>query len=200
MTLLHRRSREPALSGDFPDDGDAVTEVLSRVPDWDARTIAFTGAQAVGIAPASLYRQHTGLGPLTAPPPPRPRRTAPDCAIIVLIPGGWGILCSMCRWRRHADPEALSSPELRWSAELAGWRKDAFGGWCCPTCKETPRYRASGPLAHWHPDGARARGCVVQTEDGLRDAELWARAIAEHDLIRDVRAAAGHGRHRAGTR
>ncbi len=155
----------------------------------------------------------------------RPQRPA-DCAIFVWVPSTSQhvLLCSMCLWRRHADSAAGGKPfgfeALRDSAAAAGWRTDAFSGWCCPACQDTARYHAPRAVTHSHPVLRRrhktgqaaseaeaqallaaVRGrTVVSAEDGtVRDAGEYVCGIAEHDLIRDV-AAARYGRHAGGAR
>lgn len=156
---------------------------------------------------------------------PRPQRPA-DGAIFAWVPstGQHVLLCGICLWRRHADPDAASMPfgfeTLRESAAAAGWRLDAFARWACPACQATARYHAPHAVTHSHPVLRRrhragqaaseaeaqallaaVRGrTVVSAEDGtVRDAGECVRGIAEHDLILDV-AAARYGRHAGGAR
>ena len=73
MTLPRRRRHRPrgrarlALTGDFPDTGESVTEVLHHVrpPDYDGRTYQFTGASGPGLPAGGIY-----------PAPPRVHQAA----------------------------------------------------------------------------------------------------------------------------
>lgn len=203
------RSREPA-------PGRAAAETFGRIPDWDGTTIAFGGASGIGLpgraAPAPL-------------PPPAPRPY--DAAIFTILPGGgFGLLCGIDLWRRHADPEAAwyrsQFDALRVSALRAGWRPDAYGRWCCPRCLMDPAYAAARPVAHWHPGAAHARtgpGSSVSREYWQQEpateyhgdaaaaliagdpaAEFWFQVEAEVGVLCRTAEGALHGRHEAGTR
>jgi hypothetical protein len=73
MKLPRRRSSRPrgrarlALAGDFPDTGEAITDVLDRVrpPGYDGRTYQFTGASGAGLPDGGIY-----------PAPPRTHQAA----------------------------------------------------------------------------------------------------------------------------
>ena len=75
MTLPRRRRSRPkgrarlALAGDFPDNGETVTEILDRVKpaSYDGRTWRWGGANNIGLMPA----------PAAAPPITMAGRQAP---------------------------------------------------------------------------------------------------------------------------
>jgi hypothetical protein len=128
---------------------------------------------------------------------PRPQRVA-DGAIFIWskILGQHIMVCGVCppeRRSRFADPIAGHMPfafeALRVSAWTAGWRIDAFDRWGCPACQMTPAWHARYTVSLW------AEGAGWSRLHRDPDAEWGAVAIAEHALIRDVAAAANHGRH-----
>jgi hypothetical protein len=93
----------------------------------------------------------------------------------------------------HRDEDARSFRDLRRSAQADGWHLDAFGRWACPRCcQDSPEYRTLYALAHYHPHAANVRLA------GDTAAEFALRVTAEHNLLRDVRDTARHGRHQAG--
>jgi hypothetical protein len=146
---------------------------------------------------------YTPHAPDTFPALPDAPARQPDCAIFTILPaGGFGLLCGIDRWRRHADPETAharhSFDALRASALDAGWRPDAYGRWACPRCKMDPAYVTPQPLAHWHPDGPGGRGRMMTGHGGYRDAQFWLQVEAEHEVLRRTADGARHGRHRAG--
>ena len=204
----------------------------SRPPDWDATTITFAGASGPAPAPVTMTRAAprphvTPLDAPAAPEPPRAQRPY-DEAIFVLIPSGFGLLCGMDLWRRHADPEAAHYRDqfdaLRISALRAGWHPDAYGRWCCPRCQDDPFYATPKPLAHWHPGVPHARprpettpfssaecwllrvatdyhaDAAAAFADGDPAAEFWFQVEAELDALTRTAQAAVHGRHEAGAR
>lgn len=75
MRLPRRRSSRPrgrarlALTGDFPDTGESVTEILGRVrpADYDGTTVIFAGASDAGLPDGGIY---------PAPVPPRTQSAA----------------------------------------------------------------------------------------------------------------------------
>jgi hypothetical protein len=208
------------------DDRDA-TEFLDsiRPADYDARTYKFgeAGASGTGLPepvtePITRYRPAPDMFPAL---PAAPQRR-PDCAIFTILPGGgFGLLCGIDRWRRHADPGTIHARHcfdaLRASALAAGWRPDAYGRWACPRCKKDPAYVTPQPVAHWHPDGHDGRGRMMTGHGGYRDGQFWLQVEAENEVFRrtrsgepagwaDLNAARAakarerHGRHAAGAR
>jgi hypothetical protein len=238
-----RRSTRPEFTGDFNADGYAITGALPAAgpADWDGTAIEFTGASGTGLPdtaplahhlaampgyedagipePIIRYRPAPDMFP-ALPAAAQPRR--PDCAIFTILPaGGFGLLCGIDRWRRHADPETMHARHcfdaLRASALAAGWRPDAYGRWTCPRCKMDPAYVTPQPVAHWHPDGHDGRGRMITGHGGYRDGQFWLQAEAENEVFRrtrdgepagwaDLNAARAkvvrerHGRHAAVTR
>ena len=229
MTLpAFRRSRQPAPS-------PAAAETFGRIPDWDGTTIEWGGASGAGLPGGdALYRRPGAAARIrqaitaeeTAPWPEPPARP-PDGAIWTILPGGgFGLLCGMDLWRRHADPEAAWYEDyfdaLRVSALRAGWHPDLFGRWCCPRCQDDPFYTAPHPLAHYHPgvphalagpdpfESVRFWNARAATEhhedaaaawiDGDPAAEFWLRAEAEQAMLCRTAEGALHGRHEAGAR
>jgi hypothetical protein len=246
-----RRRPRPVLDGDFPSD-EAVTEVLGRVPDWDGTTItfggtsgaggsadwdagtitgAFGGTSAIGLGPdAQPFARPPGPEtlPLVPPPPPEPVRRPADDAIFVIIwsARGFGLLCGIDLWRRHADPEAAhyrnQFDALRISALRAGWRPDTYGRWCCPRCVADSAWAAPALPDHYHPGVVHARTAAdpaVSREywearpaieyhrdaadafaSGDPVAEFWFRIEAEAEVLARTAEGAWHGRHEGGAR
>jgi hypothetical protein len=215
MSLPFRRRSRPRFNGSPSDH--AVTEqwpAQLRTDDVDGATYKWGGASDIGVMAIGTFTRDVaampgyedadipepttrlraappapGMFPAlpAAPPPPAQRR--PDCAIFTILPGGgFGLLCGIDRWRRHADPETNCARHcfdaLRASALAAGWRPDAYGRWACPRCKTDPAYVTPQPAAHWHPDGHDGRGVMITGHGGYRDAQFWLQVQAEHEVLR----------------
>jgi hypothetical protein len=219
-----RRKRPPVLIDEFRVD-EAATGTIGRVPDWDATTVTFTGVSAIGLGPdAQPFARPPDPETLPAlPPPPEPVRRPVDDAIFVIIwsARGFGLLCGMDLWRRHADPEAAhyrnQFDALRVSALRAGWLPDRHGRWCCPRCVAEPSYATPKPLDHYHPGVVHARAAADPAVsrgfwearpaiDYHRDAadafaagdpaaEFWFRVEAEAEVLARTADGAWHGRH-----
>lgn len=215
------RARPPASGG-----SDA-TELIGRIPDWDGTAITFGGRSVIDpAAPGGPQWLAPPVRPEPLPAlPPAPPRRPQDAAIFVLLPSGFGLLCGMDLWRRHADPEANhyrhAFDALRVSALRAGWQPDAYGRWCCPRCVADPAWATPKPLAHWHPAGAHARPgpgspswasrecwlarpATEYHEDaaeawiaGDPAAEFWFAVEAEVEALARTADGAVHGRHAA---
>jgi hypothetical protein len=242
-----RRRPRPVPDGDFPGD-EAVTETIGRIPDWDGTTITFGGASGTGQPggayphghftgigdktawhPAPGYEERRGITPApgrpeTVPvPPPGPPRRPADCAIFTILADGFGLLCGMDLWRRHADPEAThyrnQFDALRVSALRAGWLPDVYGRWCCPRCVADPAWAAPALPDHYHPGVGHARTAAdpaVSREfwearvatghhrdaadafaAGDPAAEFWFRVEAEAEVLARTAEGVHHGRHEA---
>jgi hypothetical protein len=66
-----KTGRRLALTGDFPDTGETVTEILQRVqpPAYDGTTVIFEGASDTGLPdPAADYRKAIALANAEADP------------------------------------------------------------------------------------------------------------------------------------
>lgn len=209
-----RPPRRPVFDGDFPDDGEPVTELIARTrPGWDPGTVPFAGASGAGAAPTRTAWTIRAAEPPAARsrrgPALPPYHDARDEVVGRDTAHGWPHLFKLtCQYpaadhatpipcgRTYADHAARSFRELRLSAHAHGWHLDTLGRWACPRCcQDSPDYRTLYPVMLWDPAAYEA------DQGGDHTAGFWLRAAVYYSLDADVHDVASvKGRHAAGAR